>query len=60
MEHGRVVDRGPHLELVQRCAGYRDLITAYERDHEARDKEERDREERDKEERDGELQEVGI
>ncbi|MEY9892257.1 ATP-binding cassette subfamily B protein [Catenulispora sp. MAP12-49] len=45
MEHGRVVDRGPHLELVERCAGYRDLITAYERDHE---------------ERDGELQEVGI
>jgi ATP-binding cassette subfamily B protein len=45
MAHGRVVDRGPHLELVERCAGYRDLITAYERDHE---------------ERDGELQEVGT
>jgi len=45
VEHGRVVDRGPHTELVERCQGYRDLITAYERDHE---------------ERDGELQEVGI
>ena len=45
VEHGRVVDRGPHGELVERCEGYRDLITAYERDHE---------------ERDGELQEVGI
>ena len=45
VEHGRVVDRGPHPELVERCQGYRDLITAYERDHE---------------ERDGELQEVGI
>lgn len=45
VEHGRVVDRGPHTELVERCQGYRDLITAYERDHE---------------ERDGELQEAGI
>jgi ATP-binding cassette, subfamily B, bacterial len=50
MEHGRVVDRGPHLELVDRCAGYRNLITAYERDHE----------ERDSQQRDSELQEAGA
>ena len=32
IEHGRVVDRGPHPELLVRCAGYRRLITAYERE----------------------------
>ena len=32
VEQGRVVDRGPHLELLARCAGYRRLITAYERE----------------------------
>jgi ABC-type multidrug transport system fused ATPase/permease subunit len=32
IEHGRVIDRGPHLELVERCEGYRRLITAYERE----------------------------
>ncbi len=32
VEHGRVVDRGPHLELLERCVGYRRLITAYERE----------------------------
>jgi ABC-type multidrug transport system fused ATPase/permease subunit len=32
VEHGRVVDRGTHLELLDRCAGYRSLITAYERE----------------------------
>ena len=32
VEHGRVVDRGTHLELQARCPGYRSLITAYERE----------------------------
>ncbi len=32
VEHGRVVDRGTHLELQDRCSGYRSLITAYERE----------------------------
>jgi ABC-type multidrug transport system fused ATPase/permease subunit len=32
VEHGRVVDRGTHLELLDRCSGYRSLITAYERE----------------------------
>jgi ABC-type multidrug transport system fused ATPase/permease subunit len=32
VEHGRVVDRGTHLELLSRCSGYRSLITAYERE----------------------------
>ncbi|WP_307856459.1 ABC transporter ATP-binding protein [Catenulispora pinistramenti] len=37
VERGRIIDHGPHLELVERCEGYRDLITAYERDHDERD-----------------------
>ncbi|NUR30725.1 MAG: ABC transporter ATP-binding protein [Catenulispora sp.] len=36
LEHGRIVDQGTHIELVARCAGYRELITAYERDHDER------------------------
>jgi ATP-binding cassette, subfamily B, bacterial len=32
VEHGRVLDRGTHLELLDRCPGYRSLITAYERE----------------------------
>lgn len=32
VEGGRVVDRGPHDELLVRCVGYRRLITAYERE----------------------------
>ncbi|MFC4585574.1 ABC transporter ATP-binding protein [Sphaerisporangium corydalis] len=32
LEHGRVADRGPHDVLLGRCAGYRDLVTAYERE----------------------------
>ena len=32
VEHGRVVDRGPHEELLGRCAGYQRLVTAYERE----------------------------
>jgi ABC-type multidrug transport system fused ATPase/permease subunit len=31
LEHGRVVDRGPHAELVERSEGYRDLVNAYEK-----------------------------
>ena len=31
VDEGRVVDRGTHDELVLRCGGYRDLVTAYER-----------------------------
>ncbi|MBD2760725.1 ABC transporter ATP-binding protein [Yimella sp. cx-573] len=29
MDEGRVVDRGRHDELMVRCAGYRNLVTAY-------------------------------
>ncbi|MGP4100392.1 ABC transporter ATP-binding protein [Nonomuraea sp. KM90] len=32
LDRGRVVDRGPHEELIRRCAGYRNLVTAYERE----------------------------
>ncbi|NRQ36206.1 ABC transporter ATP-binding protein [Nonomuraea sp. NN258] len=32
LDRGRVVDRGPHDELLRRCAGYRNLVTAYERE----------------------------
>ncbi|MEV4171450.1 ABC transporter ATP-binding protein [Nonomuraea sp. NPDC049709] len=32
LDRGRVVDRGPHDELIRRCAGYRNLVTAYERE----------------------------
>ena len=31
LDHGRVVDRGGHAELLVRCEGYRNLVTAYER-----------------------------
>ena len=31
LEEGRVRDRGTHVELMARCAGYRDLVTAYAR-----------------------------
>ncbi|MCU1621802.1 MAG: transporter, HlyB/MsbA family [Frankiales bacterium] len=31
VDDGRLVDRGTHDELRERCAGYRDLVTAYER-----------------------------
>ena len=31
VDEGRVVDRGTHAELLERCDGYRDLVTAYER-----------------------------
>jgi ABC-type multidrug transport system fused ATPase/permease subunit len=32
VDDGRVVDAGTHAELLTRDAGYRDLVTAYERD----------------------------
>ena len=32
VEHGRVVDRGPHLELLARNEGYRSLVDAYDRE----------------------------
>ena len=32
VEHGRVIDRGTHVDLLDRCEGYRALITAYERE----------------------------
>ncbi|MEU5879691.1 ABC transporter ATP-binding protein [Spirillospora sp. NPDC047279] len=31
IEHGRVLDRGAHLELIERSEGYRNLVNAYER-----------------------------
>jgi ABC-type multidrug transport system fused ATPase/permease subunit len=31
LEQGKVADRGTHERLLLRCAGYRDLVTAYER-----------------------------
>ncbi|MEV8631488.1 ABC transporter ATP-binding protein [Streptosporangium sp. NPDC051023] len=37
LEHGRVVDRGPHEELLARCEGYRNLVTAYEREEAERE-----------------------
>lgn len=32
IEHGRVVDRGTHDELIGRCAGYANLVQAYARE----------------------------
>ncbi|HSP61083.1 MAG TPA: ABC transporter ATP-binding protein [Ornithinimicrobium sp.] len=32
LEHGRVVDQGPHPELLGRCEGYADLVHAYARE----------------------------
>jgi ATP-binding cassette subfamily B protein len=32
LDRGRVVDRGGHQELIGRCEGYRNLVTAYERE----------------------------
>jgi len=37
LEHGRVADRGTHAELLERSAGYRDLVNAYERAEAERD-----------------------
>ncbi|GLY71857.1 ABC transporter ATP-binding protein [Actinoallomurus iriomotensis] len=32
LERGRVAGQGPHAELLERSVGYRNLVTAYERD----------------------------
>ncbi len=32
MEHGRVVDHAPHEQLLSRCSGYAELVTAYARE----------------------------
>ncbi|MFC7587417.1 ABC transporter ATP-binding protein [Nonomuraea antimicrobica] len=32
LDRGRVVDRGTHEQLIERCLGYRNLVTAYERE----------------------------
>ncbi len=32
VEHGRVVDRGTHEELLERDGSYRNLVQAYARD----------------------------
>ncbi|MEO5873461.1 MAG: ABC transporter ATP-binding protein [Streptosporangiaceae bacterium] len=39
LDQGRVCDQGTHRELLERSDGYRDLVTAYERDHDAREDE---------------------
>ena len=31
LEHGRVLDRGPHADLLARSEGYRRVVTAYQR-----------------------------
>ncbi len=36
VEHGRVLDRGTHDELLARSPGYRALLTAYEREEAVR------------------------
>ncbi len=37
IEHGRVLDRGTHAELLERSEGYRNLVNAYERAEAERD-----------------------
>ncbi|WP_326821500.1 ABC transporter ATP-binding protein/permease [Streptosporangium sp. NBC_01639] len=37
LEHGEVADRGTHEELLVRCGGYRNLVTAYEREEAERE-----------------------
>lgn len=37
LDRGRVADRGPHGELLLRCRGYRNLVTAYEREEAERE-----------------------
>ncbi|GGS53591.1 multidrug ABC transporter ATP-binding protein [Planobispora rosea] len=44
LEHGRVADRGTHDELLVRCEGYRNLVTAYEREEAEREALESDEE----------------
>jgi ATP-binding cassette, subfamily B, bacterial len=45
VEQGRVLDRGSHLELLERSPGYRRLVTAYEHRDDERD-EQRDDDQR--------------
>ncbi|MFF5204521.1 ABC transporter ATP-binding protein [Streptosporangium sp. NPDC000396] len=45
LEHGRVADQGPHDQLLARCEGYRNLVTAYEREEAEREALEADEEE---------------
>ena len=40
VDSGRVIDTGTHRELLERDAGYRDLVTAYEQDSKRRRDEE--------------------
>ncbi|MEV4090975.1 ABC transporter ATP-binding protein [Streptosporangium saharense] len=37
LDRGRVADRGPHGQLLLRCRGYRNLVTAYEREEAERE-----------------------
>ncbi len=37
LENGRIADRGTHAELLERSAGYRRLVTAYDHDDEPED-----------------------
>lgn len=37
LEDGRVLDQGSHDELMERCVGYRDVVTAYARQAAERD-----------------------
>ena len=39
VEHGRVVARGTHAELLATVPGYADLVTAYERAEAERERE---------------------
>ncbi|MDF5755992.1 ABC transporter ATP-binding protein [Spongiactinospora sp. TRM90649] len=32
LEHGRVADQGTHADLIVHCPGYRELVTAYQRE----------------------------
>ncbi len=47
VDHGEVVDRGPHAELMARCDGYRGLVTAYEQQPDDADPDDADPDEAD-------------
>ena len=32
LEQGQIVDEGTHVDLVERCHGYADLVNAYSRE----------------------------
>lgn len=48
VERGRVVDQGPHKEVLDRSPGYRALVTAYERQQQERGQAEREQGDPDK------------